>query len=152
VQYTISRRPHSGRFHSPQVIKHGRVTRRTTEQLTAEVVKKRLLRRNDVFTRRTLGPDTLCSIVFLVFNQQPRSCDTLATVWAPPETLRIVRHGKGMEGACDSVPSTQKLPTLGHKRLATVARSFTEPFALLSRPHLYHCHPSFSTHKASGTD
>jgi len=98
------------------------VTRRTTEQLTAEVVKKRLLRRNDVFTRRTLRPDALCAIIFLVFNQQPRSCDTLVAVWTATETLRVIRHGKGMEGACDSVPSTQKLLSLRYKHLATVSR------------------------------
>ncbi len=81
-----------------------------------------LLRRNDIFTHWTLGPDTLRAIVFLVFNQQPRSCDTLVTVWTATETLRVIRHGKGMEGACDSVLSTQKLPTLGYKRLATASR------------------------------
>jgi len=88
---------------------------RTTEQLTAEVFKTGLLWRNDILTRRTLRPDTIRAIVFLVFNQQPHSRDTLVTVWAATETSRVIRHGKGMEGACDSVPSTQKLPVFGNK-------------------------------------
>jgi hypothetical protein len=73
---------------------------------------------NDVFTRRTFRPDAFCSIVSLVFNQHPCRRDALIAVWAATETLRVVGHGKGMEGACDSVPSVQNSTGVENKCLA----------------------------------
>ena len=78
---------------------------RTTERLPAEVFKTGLLWRNDILTRRTLRPNAFCPIVSLVFNQNPCSRDALVAVRAATETLRVIRHGTGMEGACDSVSS-----------------------------------------------
>jgi hypothetical protein len=53
------------------------------------------LGRNYIFTRRTFGPYTLGSVVFLVFDQEPRLRNILATVWTATECLRVVRHGNG---------------------------------------------------------
>jgi hypothetical protein len=55
----------------------------------------RSLRSDNVVTCRTFGPHTLGTIIFLVFDQKPRLSDTLATVRAPTESLRVVVHGKG---------------------------------------------------------
>ena len=39
-----------------------------------------LLRSHYVLTHRTLGPHSLGTVVFLVFDKEPRSRDTLAAV------------------------------------------------------------------------
>jgi hypothetical protein len=78
----------------------------------------RLLRCYDLFARGALRPNALGTIVFLVFDQRPRSRDTLTAVRTATESLRIVGHGERMGGACDSVSSHQRLIVLESKPLA----------------------------------
>jgi hypothetical protein len=83
-------------------------------------IQNGLLWRNDILTRWTLRPNAFCPIVSLVFNQYPRSRDALIAVWTATGTLRVIRHGKEMDGACDSVPSRQNSTVLENKCLPSL--------------------------------
>ena len=53
------------------------------------------LRCDNVLARRTLGPDSVCAIILLVFNQSPRDRYALTAIRTPTEYLCVVGHGKG---------------------------------------------------------
>jgi hypothetical protein len=64
-----------------------------------------LLRIDNGFASGALSPHSMGTIGSLVFDQGPSERDTFAAVWTATEAICVVRHGKGTEGACDSVPS-----------------------------------------------
>jgi len=81
---------------------------------------QKLFRRDHVFTRRTLSRYTFRTIVSLIFYQRPRGRNAFTTVRTVTKPLRVLRHGKGMEGACDSRPSRRNSAAHKNKGLVVV--------------------------------
>lgn len=63
-----------------------------------------LLRSNYIFTDRTLSPETRLTVGRLVFDQQPRFGDGLATIRAPTKRRFVSAHAKGEGGRVTALP------------------------------------------------